>query len=318
MPSSLSILIPTLHRRESLLTTLELLAAGSAEGNVEIVVIDNAPQPEIREEDIAPYGRKVIRVLHAPTPGKGHALNLAVANSQGDVIAVLDDDMSPAPGWIDAVIDAVDQRPNFDIFSGRSYLIWPDGLERPAWTYHPYATGMAFSVFDPGDQRDREMGQGVLRFPSGNHYWFRRRVLQSVPVFPNIWAVDACFVSAARTLGHRGVFVPEVNCGHRIQSGLVDVHRFLKRAHDRGFVGAWIDRGMDRLQGHPSPSWLSTLSRSAKAVAYRGMIHATDLYAYVLPEEKAVPMRALARLRSGKCEGLLGPSPLDDWLSRWS
>lgn len=232
---SLTVIIPTRGRRDSLRRTLEGLGPLEGREDVEILVVDNAPEPELRADDVAVRGMGVVRLLHEPRSGKGPALNLALRESVGEIVAVLDDDMEPMPGWADAVIASARSRPAFDIFSGRSHIVWPEGVERPEWSGHWLATGVAFSVIDWGDA-DREMVDGPTAHPSGNHFWFRRVLVESVAEFPEVWSSDAAYVMTARRHGHRGVFVPGVSCGHRVQPGLMDAGVFLKRVE---IYGRW-------------------------------------------------------------------------------
>src|SRR6056297_2176698 len=118
----LSIVIPTLHRRESLLETLRALDPGSMPAEAEIVVVDNAPQPELDRGELEQAGAGRLRLLHEPRTGKGHCLNAAIDAGLGEVIAVLDDDMAPMPGWAQEVIETARARPGFDLFTGKSHV----------------------------------------------------------------------------------------------------------------------------------------------------------------------------------------------------
>lgn len=238
---SLTVIVPTKGRRASLRRMLAGLGPLDGRRDVEIVVVDNATEPELAEGDVRVPGAVAVRLLHEPAPGKGRALNRALRAGVGELVAVLDDDMEPMAGWVDAVIASARSRPEFDIFAGRSHVVWPEGVGRPVWAGHWLAQGAAFSVVRWDGEDDVEMGAGALEHPSGNHFWFRRSVLGSVRGFPPVWANEPEFVMAARRLGHRGVFVPEVDCGHRIQPELVDDAVFLERVEWYGRARASFD-----------------------------------------------------------------------------
>lgn len=310
---ALSLLIPTYGRKDSLFETLEHLDVAAASNLVEVLVIDNAPTPEIELDELLKFGSSSIRLLHEQRGGKYQALNLGISQSRAELIAVLDDDMTVPPGWIDAVVASADCRPEFDIFSGRSYVIWPDATPRPSWSEHPLALGIAFSVLDAGQDRDREMGEGIVGFPSSNQYWFRRRVLQSVPTFPPGWTCEACFASAARALGHRGVFVKEIRCGHRVQPELLDPQTFLRRAHDLGKTLGIISLITARCQGKPAPSRTQSLARRWRAYVGKSRLMATRLASIRMPDETRIPQLARALLAQGKREGHILRNPLGTW-----
>ena len=100
-----SVVICTRDRAASLAETLACLSRLDAGGiEFEVVVVDNGS----RDDTVARIGdfrdRLRIRSLHEPEPGKSHALNRALAaGGLGDVIAFLDDDMSPHRDWLRGV-----------------------------------------------------------------------------------------------------------------------------------------------------------------------------------------------------------------------
>jgi len=114
--AALTVIIPTAGRKASLRETLAELANRTGSDLAEVVVVDNAPQPDLDESDVSLPGLEV-RLLREPRPGKSFALNRAIESGVGEIVGVLDDDMTPMPGWIDAVIASVRARPQFDIFS---------------------------------------------------------------------------------------------------------------------------------------------------------------------------------------------------------
>lgn len=297
---ALSVLIPTLPRELSVRRTIAALEGADVAGPVEVILVDNGSTPTLALSREPRPGICAIRVLHEPRSGKTAAVNRAlVRETRGELVAILDDDMEPAPGWCASVIRAAARRPAFDIFTGRSHVVWPAGVEQPSWAQHPFAVGCAFSAVDLGAQEDREMGVNAPAFPSGNHFWFRRRVLESVREFPDSGLLtDAEFVLRARRAGHRGVFVPEVSCGHRIQPHLVDPRVFASRAFDLG-------RGLSRIYAD-DPSRRSAARPRMLAVAIREFAFAT-LWAlrgattWVHAEAKRVPAHAWARYRQGRC-----------------
>jgi len=261
---ALSILIATYDRPESLVETLRCLSECTSRELFEVVVIDNGKKPLVSAAMLDLPGLPAPRLLREGRGGKSHALNRALdEGGLAEIIAVLDDDTSPAVDWIDAVLAASRRLPQYAIFAGRTRIDWPMGLEVPRWARSRLAGGILFSVFDSGTGHDVEFGVDSPRFPSGNHFWFRRSLLREGVRFPDVWTTEAHFVVHLEGLGHRGVFVSEAVVGHRVQPGLVDPRVFELRALRFG-------RDMAYLEAYPRPAemrpWLHRL-RALAALA---------------------------------------------------
>lgn len=297
----LSIVIPTVGRRESLLETLRALDPGTLPDEAEVVVVDNARD---RELDAGELGRIVggrLRLLHEPQPGKWRCLNTAIEAGLGEVIAVLDDDMTPMPGWAGKVIESVRSRPDFDLFTGKSHIEWPPGVTVPKWANDNLAHCVCFSVLTWDGEHEREMG-GIFPHPSGNHFWFRRSLLDSVGRFPPGWTSEAEFCMEARSRGHRGALVSGITCGHRVQPELVDADIFFDRAMGFGRALARMQRNDERAKG-VRPNAFAEPFKHAAAIALWTL---RELRSRSKPEDVSVPKRARARMRIGQHRALLG------------
>jgi glycosyltransferase involved in cell wall biosynthesis len=299
----ITVLIPTVDREASLRETLRTLADHDGSVRVDVIVIENLPAPRLEAPSLALPGLASVRLLHEPRPGKAAALNRALAaGGLAPVVGVLDDDMSPGPNWAALVARASASRPAFDVFSGRSHVIWPEGVTRPPWADHPLAQGMQFSVLDLGSDGDREMGRGAIGYPSGNHFWFRRTVLDDVPQFPDVWPPEMDFVLLVRAAGHRGVFVPEVRCGHRAQPSLFDARAFWARARRFGEALERVERFGEGSQRRSRLRALGALVRgSVRTVWAWGARHAAVLG----PARLRVPRRAQAEMTMARQRGIV-------------
>ena len=231
----ISVIICTRNRAESLRLTLEALAKASHDGmRVEVVVVDNAGNDGTRDvvESFAP--RIPARYLYESTLGvfgKSHALNCALdAGGLGNLIAVLDDDISVDPDWFQQVAAISARWPQKDIFTGITSILWPGG-EIPAWARRPRIQTLILSAacFGPADT-ELESGQWCV----GGHFWFRSRVLQHRPRFPDCWATEPVFQLDLAELGFRSVACPQAHAAHRIQPALLDRGVALARAVKTG------------------------------------------------------------------------------------
>jgi glycosyltransferase involved in cell wall biosynthesis len=243
--ADITVVICTRNRAESLRQTLDCLIRADRTGlNCEVVVVDNGGADHTAEVARAAREALPVHYLMEPRPGKTHAMNRALDDApMGDIIAVLDDDMSPQAGWWRGVKAICDRWPDKDLFTGRSHVIWP-GPDVPDWCQHRRLRGWAFSVM--GVTEDTVLADG--RWFSGNHFWFRSRVLADGRRFGTgnadteiqIYLSEPQFMLNLAADGFGGVMGPDAVCGHRVQPELLkfEVLRERSRRAGRGFAVA--------------------------------------------------------------------------------
>src|SRR5581483_4971505 len=141
-------------------------------------------------------------------------------------IAILDDDMTPHRDWFQGVAALCRRWPGKDLFTGRSYVVWP-ASSPPALTQSgPLRTWM-YSIIDGGD-KDRPMGNG--RWFSGNHFWFRSRCLAAGVRFEDVWLTEPKFMLDLVEKGYEAISGPDAVAGHRIQEQLLNENAIRERA----------------------------------------------------------------------------------------
>ena len=222
-PLDISVVLSTRNRAESLAVTLECLARADREGlNVEVVVVDNGSSDNTRQVTESVSGRLPVQYLFEPklgTYGKSNALNCAInVAGLGEIVAVLDDDMSPDLHWFKGVYDACKRWPDKDMFGGRTHIIWPT-TNIPEWAHKSRLQGWIFSAADYGTKEEPlEAG----RWFSGNHFWFRSKVLEGGRRFKDIWLTEPDFMLQLAEDGRIGMWAPDAVAGHRIQPRLLE------------------------------------------------------------------------------------------------
>jgi glycosyltransferase involved in cell wall biosynthesis len=231
MESDISVVICTRNRAKSLKETLACLANADQRAlSVDIIVVDNGSVDETASVVREFRQRLPIRLLFEPEQGiygKSHALNRALGEgSLGKIVAVLDDDMSPHEDWFQGVAAICARWPDKDLFTGRSYVIWPT-LPDPAVAQSAELQAWMFSIDDNGHE-DRSLGDG--RWFSGNHFWFRSRCLKDAVRFDDIWFTEPKFVLDLVERGYGAVSGPDAVAGHRIQEGLLSKASIRQRA----------------------------------------------------------------------------------------
>lgn len=224
----LSVVICTRNRAESLRETLDHLVSDEREGiQVEIVIVDNNSSDNTREVALS-YSELIdIRYLREDRQGKCHALNRALDEGRlGRIVAFLDDDISVEKGWLKGVVESCEKWPDHDIFSGRSFAIFPHSDSLPQWTRNKQLHGWAFSVADPGTA-DRPLRRGT--FPSGNHFWVRSSALANGRRFSGLWLTEPGLLLGLQEDGCTGMWIGNVRVGHRVQRHLFNAEIVLMR-----------------------------------------------------------------------------------------
>lgn len=97
----ISVVVPTVGRRDSVLRLLDALARQDIPSTeLEVVVsVDGPDDATMKALDAyeAPYA---LHVVTGPRRGRAGACNAAIERATGDVFVILDDDMEPAPGCL--------------------------------------------------------------------------------------------------------------------------------------------------------------------------------------------------------------------------
>ncbi|MDQ3980384.1 MAG: glycosyltransferase, partial [Actinomycetota bacterium] len=95
-----SVVVNTYNRAQSLELTLEGLRWLDHD-DFEVVVV-NGPSVDSTDELLARYGGRV-KVVDCPERNLSASRNLGIAAAAGTVVAFIDDDAYPHPGWLTAL-----------------------------------------------------------------------------------------------------------------------------------------------------------------------------------------------------------------------
>ena len=182
MMQTVSIIICTWNRADSLLASLDTLAgqrlpAGVA---VEVVVVDNNSSDRTRaavEELAARWPLGTLRYLFEGRQGKQFALNTGIRASSGDLLAFSDDDIVFPPDWVAAAVAAFAD-PLLELAGGKTLAGWPAGGP-PRW----YDAQMAAIVggVDLGEARLAPPPPGYA--PAGGNLVARRSLFDKIGLF---------------------------------------------------------------------------------------------------------------------------------------
>jgi hypothetical protein len=183
--------------------TLGGLAAQEFDEEVEILLVDSTPAGEDMPEELRALIPSM-RVVEGASEPTWRLLNRAVETSSAALVALLDGDCAPAPGWLRAGVDASRARADAAAVSGLTVY--------PGRTFTNRVLGLLSRSFvDPGRA-------GRARFITGNNAIFRRDVLVAHPLREFNRAMAARLQAEAIRLDGGGLyFEPEMRVTHRFE-----------------------------------------------------------------------------------------------------
>ena len=175
-----SIVVNTYNRAESLALTLEGLRFVDHD-DFEVIVV-NGPSTDATDDFLRGVAGEV-KVRRCPERNLSMSRNIGIAAAGGEVVAFIDDDAYPHPGWLTALEAAfADEEvaaaggPVFD-YTGWSFQVWRSYATRfanPRWEQEP--------VFD-ASRLLCVPGTPVFPYTTGTNSAFRRRRLVAIGGF---------------------------------------------------------------------------------------------------------------------------------------
>ena len=280
MPSpELSVLICTCRRPEGLRQVLtDLAACRGREGlSWEVVVVDNAPAPEV--EAVVAGFRETLPVRYVPEPRRGvsDARNRAVAESQGETVWFLDDDLRVSPGWLQAAVAALRAHPRTAVFVGRITPRYVGG-EPPAWlSEEPFRSALAFGPTGRCELGET-WGDAPVEYLFGANLGLRRDAFRECGVFRTDFGTapgwlrgeEHEFYVRLQDAGHRGRYVHDAAVEHLVPADKLTLGFVLGVSYQSGRASAnsrMIRR--QRLGRHTLLRRLRDLAWSSAEVAWR-------------------------------------------------
>jgi len=178
----------------------------------EVIVVDNSGQGLARRNGAA-LGARVVE--NAGNAGFGAAINQAFGATQTPYLATLNDDAAAHPGWLDALVGAMESRSDVGMCASAVRLDGEDRLD---------SAGMLMA----GDGSSKQRGHGkrvcdfpVLEealFPSASAALYRRVMMEELGGFDDrffLYCEDTDLGLRARWNGWKCLYVPEAVVEHR-------------------------------------------------------------------------------------------------------
>jgi len=121
-----SIIIPTYERPISLKSVIDSVLSNTYP-DFDLVIVDQSENDETKNL-VNEYTRHDDRIKYLRSErGKARAVNKGIRNSDGEFIAITDDDCKAFPDWIENIVSVFEKYRNADIIFGN--VLVPDGAD---------------------------------------------------------------------------------------------------------------------------------------------------------------------------------------------
>lgn len=135
MSQTISAIVPTIGRADSLVSLFEALIAQTRRPD-EVIVADGSDGIEVRAVVTAPRWRVAgleVRYLSVQPPNAVAQRKAAIAQSTGSLLLLLDDDVVPEPGCVDALVSCLDAVGAVAVSADFSNQDWPPPTTMWRW-----------------------------------------------------------------------------------------------------------------------------------------------------------------------------------------
>jgi GT2 family glycosyltransferase len=219
----ISVVIPHLNQPRSLAACLEALGRQTlAPDRFEVLVVDNGSRP------LPTYVVSALPGVHLacePEPGPGPARNRGVALARAEILAFLDADCLPEPGWLAAILAAFESDPSCGIVGG-SVRVFAETPARPS----------PAEAFDLVYGFRQELTIARHDFAATANLAVRRPVFAAVGGFAGLAvSEDMDWGRRAKAAGFPTRFLPEAGVRHPARASMDD----LRRQWDRHVSHYW-------------------------------------------------------------------------------
>ncbi len=198
-------------------------------GGWEAVVVDNASTDGTAALVASYRDRLPVSLLAEARPGKNRAVNRGLGRVAGDLVVFTDDDVIPEPGWLAALREAADARPDFTVFGGLILPCWE--APPPAWILETVPLGVTYALLP-----DEPEGPGDPKMFWGPNVAIRRAVFDAGIRFDETIGPDGTADYAMGSETEMNLRLAAL--GHRFWRTRAAVVRHIVRA--RAFEQDWL------------------------------------------------------------------------------
>lgn len=202
-----TVAIPTLAAGDALDACLQSLRTQTFP-DFEVIVIDNSGQLRVRQTSV-----KVI--ANERNVGYGAAVNQAFHQSTSPYLATLNDDTTVDAGWLSALVEAMEQRPEIGMVAPRIVLAGDGRLDSAGMLVCSDGSSKQRGHLQPAAGYNR---REEILLPSGCAALYRRAMLEEIGLFDELFFLyceDTDLGLRARWAGWECVYAPDSLVEHR-------------------------------------------------------------------------------------------------------
>jgi len=205
---TVTVVVPTLAADQTLDECLASMEHQTF-SDFEVVVVDNSGR------HAAKPGGRVRVIANDRNVGFGAAVNQAFRESQGSFLAVLNDDAAAHPGWLEALLSAMEPRPDVGMCASQVRHASDGSLD---------SAGMLLCLDGSSKQRGHFASPASYArkeealLPSGSAALYRREMLEEIGLFDEsffLYCEDTDLGLRARWAGWECLYVPDAVVEHR-------------------------------------------------------------------------------------------------------
>jgi N-acetylglucosaminyldiphosphoundecaprenol N-acetyl-beta-D-mannosaminyltransferase len=251
-----SIVIPTRKRPGYLDAALASVVPQAEQVGAEVIVVNDGADP-VTTEVATSYGATVVALPQAS--GANAARNVGLREARGELVLLIDDDISAPDGWLQALLDGAEASPDRDVFGGpiRPALAGggPSGCGRESAPITSLELG--------SEDHDVELVWSA-------NMAIRRRALDAVGPFDETLFVcgdEEDWVRRYNALGGRVRYLAAAGVEHRRAAADATLRSLARAAYRRGVAARRYD--LHRGAAPPVKSEVRTLAGCAWHVVHR-------------------------------------------------
>lgn len=204
----MTVVVPTLAADETLVACLASLDRQTFT-DFEVIVVDNSGR-----KAVAP-GNRVRVISNEHNVGFGAAFNQAFHASTAPFLAILNDDASAHPEWLESLLKAVEARPDVGMCASRVLLAGDGRLDSVGMLLCPDGSSKQRGHLEAADSYPRRQ-EALL--PSGSAAFYRREMLEEIGLFDEsffLYCEDTDLGLRARWAAWECLYVPDAVVEHR-------------------------------------------------------------------------------------------------------
>jgi GT2 family glycosyltransferase len=205
-----SVVIPTLTADSRLAECLASLDRQTRR-DFEVIVVDNSGRGLVRRLGVA-AGVRVIE--NTSNQGFGAAINQGLAASVTPYLATLNDDALAHPRWLEALLAAIERRPDAGMCASQVRLFGEHRLDSAGMLVARDGSSKQRGAGHPPE--DFPVAEETL-FPSGSAALYRRAMLDAIGAFDGrffLYCEDTDLGLRARWAGWKCLYVPDAVVEH--------------------------------------------------------------------------------------------------------